>query len=123
MFIFFFQAEDGIRDGHVTGVQTCALPISEERTLSGSFTYTARDFADATTWAGENADALAPLVSSTVRPEEAQEAFRSLAAGEGPPGKILVTFDDEPHNDTGLPAATEHSARSEEHTSELQSRG
>src|SRR5439155_7140808 len=27
---FFFQAEDGIRDGHVTGVQTCALPISSE---------------------------------------------------------------------------------------------
>src|SRR5690348_2465263 len=25
--IFFFQAEDGIRDGRVTGVQTCALPI------------------------------------------------------------------------------------------------
>src|SRR5438309_8417195 len=24
---FFFQAEDGIRDGTVTGVQTCALPI------------------------------------------------------------------------------------------------
>src|SRR5437660_6926316 len=28
LFFFFFQAEDGIRDGHVTGVQTCALPIS-----------------------------------------------------------------------------------------------
>src|SRR5690606_40178504 len=27
-FFFFFQAEDGIRDFHVTGVQTCALPIS-----------------------------------------------------------------------------------------------
>src|SRR5690554_1047014 len=27
---FFFQAEDGIRDADVTGVQTCALPISEE---------------------------------------------------------------------------------------------
>src|SRR5690606_40829025 len=27
-FIFFFQAEDGIRVFHVTGVQTCALPIS-----------------------------------------------------------------------------------------------
>src|SRR5689334_23443056 len=26
-FLFFFQAEDGIRDGTVTGVQTCALPI------------------------------------------------------------------------------------------------
>src|SRR5260370_26065005 len=28
MFFFFFQAEDGIRDSSVTGVQTCALPIS-----------------------------------------------------------------------------------------------
>src|SRR6266487_5359786 len=28
IFFFFFQAEDGIRDGRVTGVQTCALPIS-----------------------------------------------------------------------------------------------
>src|SRR5207244_8336108 len=28
MFLFFFQAEDGIRDDLVTGVQTCALPIS-----------------------------------------------------------------------------------------------
>src|SRR5699024_11496278 len=26
-FVFFFQAEDGIRDRNVTGVQTCALPI------------------------------------------------------------------------------------------------
>src|SRR5256885_4772493 len=26
-FVFFFQAEDGIRDYKVTGVQTCALPI------------------------------------------------------------------------------------------------
>src|SRR5690606_40229913 len=28
VFAFFFQAEDGIRGFHVTGVQTCALPIS-----------------------------------------------------------------------------------------------
>src|SRR5437773_5814115 len=27
LFFFFFQAEDGIRDRDVTGVQTCALPI------------------------------------------------------------------------------------------------
>src|SRR5260370_8859838 len=27
LFFFFFQAEDGIRDSSVTGVQTCALPI------------------------------------------------------------------------------------------------
>src|SRR2546425_11521659 len=29
MLFFFFQAEDGIRDKLVTGVQTCALPISQ----------------------------------------------------------------------------------------------
>src|SRR5215813_8260355 len=29
VFVFFFQAEDGIRDADVTGVQTCALPISD----------------------------------------------------------------------------------------------
>src|SRR5690606_40453907 len=28
---FFFQAEDGIRDFHVTGVKTCALPICDKR--------------------------------------------------------------------------------------------
>src|SRR5690606_39666781 len=33
---FFFQAEDGIRDFHVTGVQTCALPISRGRSSSAT---------------------------------------------------------------------------------------
>src|SRR5258708_30141991 len=32
---FFFQAEDGIRDDLVTGVQTCALPISLRREQDG----------------------------------------------------------------------------------------
>src|SRR5207253_8202125 len=36
VFFFFFQAEDGIRDGHVTGVQTCALPISKEHRQASS---------------------------------------------------------------------------------------
>src|SRR5699024_11879509 len=31
--VFFFQAEDGIRDRNVTGVQTCALPISSKLNL------------------------------------------------------------------------------------------
>src|SRR5438046_583276 len=35
LYFFFFQAEDGIRDWSVTGVQTCALPISS-RTLAHS---------------------------------------------------------------------------------------
>src|SRR5690606_3777526 len=33
---FFFQAEDGIRDFHVTGVQTCALPICGARTAGNA---------------------------------------------------------------------------------------
>src|SRR5438067_6863696 len=36
MRFFFFQAEDGIRDRNVTGVQTCALPISAEGRVIGS---------------------------------------------------------------------------------------
>ena len=36
-FVFFFQAEDGIRDYDVTGVQTCALPIlAEDQVASGT---------------------------------------------------------------------------------------
>src|SRR5438132_1674576 len=35
LFFFFFQAEDGIRDHCVTGVQTCALPISSPRSGAG----------------------------------------------------------------------------------------
>src|SRR2546429_1539524 len=34
-FFFFFQAEDGIRDVAVTGVQTCALPICEGARVTG----------------------------------------------------------------------------------------
>src|SRR2546422_4047353 len=35
VFFFFFQAEDGIRDVAVTGVQTCALPISPDAPGTG----------------------------------------------------------------------------------------
>src|SRR5690625_7881065 len=38
---FFFQAEDGIRFGHVTGVQTCALPISATAVTSNGATSSA----------------------------------------------------------------------------------
>src|SRR5256885_3822996 len=41
IFVFFFQAEDGIRDYKVTGVQTCALPIC----LCSCFAYTFIHFA------------------------------------------------------------------------------
>src|SRR5438132_13641085 len=41
-FIFFFQAEDGIRDHCVTGVQTCALPIFSGRLFLGGHSYGGR---------------------------------------------------------------------------------
>src|SRR5438034_11071208 len=37
-FFFFFQAEDGIRDHCVTGVQTCALPIFRKKSRKSSDT-------------------------------------------------------------------------------------
>src|SRR2546425_1971319 len=40
MFFFFFQAEDGIRDKLVTGVQTCALPISIDVTVANHLVQT-----------------------------------------------------------------------------------
>ena len=37
VYFFFFQAEDGIRDIGVTGVQTCALPICDDIVRSKTF--------------------------------------------------------------------------------------
>lgn len=77
-------------------LELAAFAVStEERTIHGSFTYTARDFADATAWIGEHAEQAAALVSEVVGPEHAHQAFTTLAAGKGPAGKILVRFDPE----------------------------
>src|SRR5207244_7563995 len=43
---FFFQAEDGIRDDLVTGVQTCALPICSRCRAAGSSTASGRGGAE-----------------------------------------------------------------------------
>src|SRR5688572_33495878 len=43
-FFFFFQAEDGIRDLTVTGVQTCALPISFEHRTTVDWEALAADY-------------------------------------------------------------------------------
>src|SRR5947207_9627433 len=50
-FFFFFQAEDGIRDHCVTGVQTCALPIWGRRPRAR-----ARDHLQRRSWAGGRGD-------------------------------------------------------------------
>src|SRR5699024_11400625 len=48
-FYFFFQAEDGIRYRNVTGVQTCALPISPLNSIN----YSIIRFAQVLLWAAE----------------------------------------------------------------------
>src|SRR2546430_6116643 len=68
-FFFFFQAEDGIRDLTVTGVQTCALPIllqSAEDWASatecergrGLSALAGTPIADSTRWVGDSASAV-----------------------------------------------------------------
>src|SRR5690348_17613367 len=58
MFFFFFQAEDGIRDGRVTGVQTCALPILRAA-VGALFTHILRE-----------QDGLFPASLSVLRPQD-----------------------------------------------------
>src|SRR5256885_11421849 len=73
---FFFQAEDGIRDYKVTGVQTCALPIWIRRGTSGGGsidlratpTTTPRGAADDTTPYGASDDTVPKRVSRSSVP-------------------------------------------------------
>src|SRR2546430_10641410 len=97
MAYFFFQAEDGIRDLTVTGVQTCALPISIRHTAHPT--------------------ALAAHVPAVVRIEaphqlarggiEGHDVETGGGGGQHPPG----------HDGVDLPAPP--GPRSEEHTSEI----
>src|SRR5207302_7859820 len=70
---FFFQAEDGIRDFHVTGVQTCALPISlpvadrAPGARSGSVASACGTLAGLPTWAKFRGLDLGLVVASVAR--------------------------------------------------------
>src|SRR5262249_59902877 len=90
---FFFQAEDGIRDWSVTGVQTCALPISPGRTR------------------GDRA------LRRVSRLRRSRPHYRLDADGEWWPGHDLTRG--RRVEKTRAPVDSCH--RSEEHTSELQS--
>src|SRR2546422_4217472 len=98
-FFFFFQAEDGIRDVAVTGVQTCALPIYElERGRLQP----------------RRGDVLGDLCQVLPRPLEHE---RLVGAGQGAEPQV-----DEHDHAERTEAARLELRRSEEHTSELQSR-
>lgn len=76
------------------GLRLDAFRIStDERTLIGSFTYSAQDFNDAAGWIGRSPNDFQKLISREVTPGEANDAFKGLAAGDGTAGKVLVRFD------------------------------
>src|SRR5699024_12693537 len=78
-FFFFFQAEDGIRDRNVTGVQTCALPISVS-TIPSSCKRSAL-MPEAAEAMGINAERLHELgIVDTVVPEPLGSAHRDYEA-------------------------------------------
>ncbi|MCU1554532.1 MAG: zinc-binding dehydrogenase [Arthrobacter sp.] len=76
---------------------------TEERQLIGSFCYSARDFHDAAAWVDQGSPALAALISREVGMEEADAAFRGLAAADGTPGKVIIRLDRNP--EVSAPAA------------------
>src|SRR2546429_7792927 len=98
MCFFFFQAEDGIRDVAVTGVQTCALPISDHGTPAGSLASRDRG-----------------------RPCEEPDAGRAASGHRGRRRGCRSGHDPAARHECGARRGA-RAARSEEHTSELQSR-
>src|SRR5256885_11008057 len=108
--LFFFQAEDGIRDYKVTGVQTCALPILARE--AGWMDWRASSAASASTSsasspaAGSKDDRARP---SRVSVPVLSNTRVSTAASASRPCRLRTST---PLRD---------SVRSEEHTSELQS--
>ena len=66
---------------------------TDERSLVGSFTYSAQDFVDAAEFVASGSPLIGELISREVTPEHADDAFRSLSNGDGTAGKVLVRFD------------------------------
>src|SRR5688500_19944032 len=93
---FFFQAEDGIRDYKVTGVQTCALPILPARSFTASAgmiflqVIPARS-ADFDRFLAYVRDALAKTTDATVRKQAEGWTFHR-AVEAGPNGDALYVF-------------------------------
>ena len=65
---------------------------TEERSLVGSFTYSAQDFTDAAAYIASGAPEIGELISREVTLHEANATFASLFRGDGTAGKVLVRF-------------------------------
>src|SRR5690625_6253232 len=139
----FFQAEDGIRHGHVAGVQTCALPIAGlvdhgDAVTGGEDLETGQAEAAETITTMLDAPGCQLAIVLGGGHETAWASYRGLMAaqrmapraGERPRWGVLnldAHFDlrreDRPTSGTPFWQMAEAERRSEEHTSELQSRG
>src|SRR3989449_9843020 len=82
-FFFFFQAEDGIRDVAVTGVQTCALPIS----------LVPESVAQPQKYVTNNVTAARVLLEAAVQARIRLFVFSSSCAVYGHPATIPITED------------------------------
>src|SRR5690606_40227027 len=76
---FFLQAEDGIRDFHVTGVQTCALPIFPPPALQWQSAPAHRHIVS-----GQNQHPITPVVQGWSKTEEIRSGAAN-AAETAPP--------------------------------------
>ena len=119
-FFFFFQAEDGIRDVAVTGVQTCALPICRENGINMPKSH----FDLIRKWASDRGlyKKGDPKTQALKLVEEVGETCRAILKGnqsdiEDGIGDAVVVLTNLAHL-----CDTDIEYRSEEHTSELQSR-
>src|SRR6266487_5383209 len=80
---FFFQAEDGIRDGRVTGVQTCALPICSgwgAASWRRPHAHGSPCVASWRAWSDERAEQPQPRPTREVRRSAAGLVYRGLEA-------------------------------------------
>src|SRR5256885_7784009 len=107
---FFFQAEDGIRDYKVTGVQTCALPI-----FLAMLSHELR-----TPLTPVLASALA-LESEPDLPKDIHESLQMIRRNVELEARLIDDLLDLTRIDRGKVQLNFEVVRSEEHTSELQS--
>src|SRR5205807_3356119 len=115
MTIFFFQAEDGIRDYKVTGVQTCALPISWFATTTvRQKSRCSAIFPAACTISGRHDRRILNPRRLSLKQYSRSTPSMKKSSRNGP----TVVY---ARRATRLPDVVTVLARSEEHTSELQS--
>lgn len=79
------------------------LVSTEERTVVGSFTYSAADFAEAAAWIGGAPEGASELISRTVPLDDGDAAFAELAAHADIPGKVLVRVTEQHDDSEGQP--------------------